>query len=407
MPIMDRRGVLTPANMRNADVARRLIESVAPMQQSKMQAAFRVDGIEGILYTKLGQGRPCLCHRQNVEANKLSPDGKASSGAIDRIITGNSNFGVSSYSPMVEPDLGSPKPTSPGRLHGEWVGAENRVPSNLDDEFDMLEEGPILGDNGQHSPDLADLFDGFDLSQIGLTDISCPICFGTNYVGGYSPFRAWRHVVLSTELQSVSSYLDLPSFALSGGTHTTRIVLPKGAVALDVCRTMNGKDQTASKFFLDGVDITRGRFIDYCDGRPHELKIVTDHPLTHVEIQAPLSKEPIYFQIPKRSNSADLSVLDQQEPFSIMLSPDVPKLDSMDIIAESQTGRLLLVQQSTPWNTHQRSMLGFECSVRVIQPQELWNLLPRRRHITGQKSVRGATPTKAKPVSGFVKGFSF
>ncbi len=407
MPIIDRRNSLTPANMRNADVARRLIESVAPMQQSRMQSAIRANGIDGILYSRLSQGRPCVCHRQNVEAAKLSPDGKASTGAIDRIITGNSNFGISSYSPMAEPDLGSPKPTSPGHKHNEWLGVANNVPSILDEEFDDLEEGPILGDNGQFSPDLADMFDNFDLSQLGLSDVSCPICFGTNVVGGYSAFRAWRHVVLSIDMETVSSYQELPAFALTPGTHKFKVTLPRGAVGLDVCRTMNGKDQTPSQFFLDGVDITRSRFQDYCDGKPHEFKIVTKHPLTHIEMQAPLSLEPMFFELPKLTKSADISFLDQTEPFNIVVSPDVPRLESMDLIAESQSGRILIVQQANPWNTRNKNMLGFECQVRVAQPQELWNLMPRRRHVTGQKRVLNARPTKAKPISGLVKGFSF
>ena len=411
MPLVDRRSRLNPANTRNADVAHKLIEHVAPMQQSKMQAAFRVNGIAGILYNKLQQGRPCLCHRQNTEANVLSPDGKATSGTIDRIITGNSNFGISSYSPMVD-DTGfnnfGVRKTSPGNLQNEWLGDLNKVGNNLDDEFNSLYEEPIFGDNGQHSPDLIDLLDGFDPAELGLSDVSCPICFGTNYVGGYSPFRSWRHVILSTELETVSSFLELPSFALSPGTHNFKLTLPKGAIGLDVCRTMNGKFQTNSTFLLDNVDITRSRFVQYCDGKPHNFTIVTKEPLTHVELQTPLSYESVYFEIPKLTKTPDISFLDQQEPFNIVVSPDIPHLETLDLIAESQFGRILVVQQSNQWNTRLKNMLGFECQVRVAQPQELWNILPRRGLTTGQKRVRGATPSLgSKQSSGFIQGFEF
>jgi hypothetical protein len=166
---------------------------------------------------------------------------------------------------------------------------------------------------------------------------------------------------------------------------------------------------TVSRFFLDGIDVTTRRILDWCDGRPHELTIITEQPLTHVEIQFGLSHEPIYFELPKLSKSADLALLDQQEPFQIIVSPDVPALQTLDVIAESQLGKILIVQSANPWNTRNRNMLGFECQVRVAQPQELWNILPRRRHITGQKRVRVAAPTKAQATSGVsaLKGFSF
>lgn len=410
MPIVDRRGALTPANMRNADVAHRLIEDIAPMQQSRMQSAFRVAGVQAVLYTRLTQGRPCICHRQNNEASRLSPDGKASSGAIDRIITGNSNFGIGSYSTHTRDLNENPykTETSPGNQSNKYRGDLNRVGSILDDEFNQLEEEPILGDNGQFSPDLEDMFDGFDMSQLGLSDISCPICFGTNYVGGFSPFRSWRQVLLGTDLRS-TSYFDLPSFTLSPGVHYANITLPRGATVLDVCRTMNGKTQTLSQMFVDGVDITRSRFLDFCDGRPRVLRIETDSPLTHVEIQLGLSDEPVFFEFPKKSKSSDMSLLEQTDPFQIIVSPDIPSLAAMDVIMESQSGKLLIVQATTPWSTRNKNMLGFECQVRVAQPQELWNILPKRRHVTGQKRVLGASPSKARPSSGLAntKGFSF
>lgn len=131
--------------------------------------------------------------------------------------------------------------------------------------------------------------------------------------------------------------------------------------------------------------------------------------MTHLEMQFGLSKEPVYFEIPKLTKTSDISLLEQQEPFQIIVSPDIPHLDSMDIIADSQLGKILIVQNANPWNTRNRNMLGYECQVRVAQPQELWNILPRRRHVTGQKRVRAAAPTKGVVPSGLstLKGFTF
>lgn len=408
MPLVDRRSGLTPANARNADVTHKLVEHIAPMQQARMMSAFRVQGIEAVLYSKLTQGRQCICHGKNNEASRLSPDGKASTGAINRILSGNSNFGISEYDPFddtgVTIDLKQgPKQKDLHRDDLDLVGG-----SSYEDEFNQIEAGLLLGDNGQFSPDFEHLFEGFDMSSLGLSDISCPICFGTNVVGGYAPFRSWRNVVLASDLKT-DAYFDLPSFELDPGTHYLTVTLPRGAVVLDVFRTMCQDKATYSKFYLDGVDISSARILDYCDGSPHELKIETNEALTHVEMQFGLSHEPIYFEFPKITKSYDLSYLDQQEPFQIVVSPDIPSLQTLDVIAESMHGKLLVVQTANQWNTRNKNMLGFECTVRVAQPQELWNILPRRKPVTGQKRVRSAAPTKAKATSGVsaLKGFTF
>lgn len=407
MPILDRRSPLTPANARNADVASKMVEHLAPMQQQKMMAAFRIQGIQAILYNKLVQGRPCVCHKKNNEVARLSPDGKASTGIINRVVTGNSNFGISPYSPMskdLEQDPFTAK-TSPLNLPNPWRGDLNSASDGPVAGFDQIEPDPILTDKGQFSPDLDSMFAGFDMSQLGFSDISCPICFGTGYAGGYSPFRAWRHVVLPTELDTYAFY-DLPTFELSPGSHKVMVTLPKGATTLDCFRAMLNSKQVPATLYLDGVNLSGKRVLDFFDGKPHELTIETEHPITHFEMQVSLSREPVYFEIPKLTRSSDLSLLDQQEPFQIVVSPDIPMLQTLDVIAEAQLGKILVVQQANPWNTRSKNMLGYECTVRVAQPAELWNILPRRR-TTGQKRTLGAAPSKSKAVSGVTDSFSF
>lgn len=410
MPLVDRHSRLTPQNMRNADVAHHLTEYIAPQQQAKMMSAFRVQGIEAILLSKLTQGRPCTCVRKNNEVIRLDADGKASTGAINRAVTGHSNFGISDYDPgsRSQDEFSDiyDDPTSPRDALHQWLGDLNQSGVGDGDPINQAELEPTLGDQGQFSPDLEDLLQGFDMGHLGLSDVSCPICFGTSYVGGYSPFRGWRHVIVPSELET-DAYLDLSTFALSPGTHSTTVTLPRGAIILDAFRTFNGDKVTQSRFWLDNEEVTTRRVLDKCDGRPHKLVIVTEEPLTHMEMQAGLSHEPVYFEIPKLTKSSDLSLLEQQEPFQILLSPDIPHIQTMDIILESQRGKVLVVQNGNPWNTRNQNMLGFEAQVRVAQPQELWRILPFRRHITGQKSVRSASPSKQKATSGVVPARSF
>ena len=408
MPIVDRSSRLVPANARNSDVARRLLEEVTPLQQARQLAAHRVQGIEALLYSGLHSGRQCPCMTANTDVAKLSPDGKASPGAINRVLSGNSNFGISPYdprTPLADPNVADDQgQVSPMDELKDWFGVENRV----QDRANQIETVPTVGDDGQFSPDLDDMFGDIDMSQLGISDVSCPICFGTHYVGGYSPFRSWRQVLIAKDF-ATNSYFDLPTMNLTPGQHTAQITLPKGAIKLESFTAYNGALQAKATLALDGTTITPSNVLTFCDGLPHTLAITSTDPFTHFEAQFAMSAEPIYFEIPKLMRNADISLLEQQEPFQIVVSPDVPHMHSLDIIAESQLGKILVVTSVNPWNTRTRQMLGWECQVRVAQPQELWRILPFRPPITGQKTVRSATvPNRSKVTSGLgLKEFKF
>jgi hypothetical protein len=405
--------------MRASDTAQRMTESLAPMQQQRAMAAFRVQGVEALLYNKLDQGRVCPCANRNPTVTRLAPDGKASVGAINRVLTGQSKFGIKDYNGSTaspEEDFNDANfhdaPTSPTNPFNHWLNDLVKVGGGESDDEDanlILTEAE-LGDNGQFSPDLDKIFDGFDMSHLGITDVSCPICFGTAYVGGYSPFRSFRRVIIASDFQTTST-LDLQTdgaFALTPGVHTITTVLPKGLAVLDVFRTFNGRKVSVATYKIDGQSLAGKNPRQFFDGLPHVIEVTTSEPLTHMEIQGGVSTEPIYFEFPKRGSTTDISVLDNSEPFTIIISPDVPHLDILDVIAESQMGKLLVVQNANPWNTRNRSTLGWEATVRVAQPQELYNILPLRRPVTGQKTTRGATPAKTTMVSGVVtKGMSF
>lgn len=390
MPLIDRRSPLTANNARASDVAAHLTEHVVPIQQQKMMAAFRVQGIQAILYSGLTQGTRCTCHAENKEVSLLSPDGKASPGAINRVLTGQS-FGVSDYNEEFD-EFGDSSSEFDKWLETSNTQANHGSPNSIEDDG---------------AADQPDDFD-FDLGSIGFSDVSCPICFGTGFVGGYSPFRGFRKVIVPSEL-STASVLNLPKFELSPGTHEITLVLPARASYVDVFRAMLNDRPVPADFFFDNTPLKSKSPLQFCDGRPHTLKIVTSSAITHVEIQFAISNEPIYFEIPRLTKSSDISLLEQQEPFQIIVSPDVPLLNTLDVISESQLGKHLIVQTCNPWNTRNRQMLGHEIMVRVAQPQELYNILPVRSKVTGAKTTNAARPAKAKALSGVAptKSFTF
>jgi hypothetical protein len=116
---------------------------------------------------------------------------------------------------------------------------------------------------------------------------------------------------------------------------------------------------------------------------PHviNVQLVNSEVWTHLEIQFNVSKESAYFEFPKLKKGSDITKIDTTEPFNIILSPNIPSLRPLDIIVESTFGKCLVVQNSDWWNTRNRQVLGWECTVRVIQPQELYRILPVRGRV--------------------------
>lgn len=406
MPFIDRRSPLTSMNARASDVAAHTVEQVVPIQQQRMMAAFRVQGIQGILYSRLGQGLRCTCHTKEHSLVKLDSDGKAAPGAINRVLTGHQNFGVSDYQARPanadeEFEFLDKEPTSPTNGFDQWLGDLDRAVDNKSSTSGVYDDG--VSDGGMDLPD-------FDLNELGITDVSCPICFGSTYVGGYSMMRGFRKVFVPSEMQT-QSIIDPNTWTLSPGTHIMTLQAPKGLTQLDVFRAMNGKIPVVAQFFIDNAPAVGQSLIRMVgDGMPHVLRVVTQSSITHIEIQFALSQEPMYFELPKRARSQDLSLLEQQEPFQIIVSPDVPLLNAQDIIVESQMGKHLIVTQVTPWNTRAMAMLGHEVQVRVAQPQELYTLLPLRQHVISKPQAANlARPSKSTVVSGMVPttGFKF
>lgn len=393
---------MTSANARASDVAARLTESVIPLQQQRMAAAFRVQGIQGILYSQLKQGVRCSCHSKNVTTSQLSPDGKASPGAINRVLTGE-KFGISDYkdTPETEFDEFDELPTSPKNPFNQWMGDLNTGKNQPSGESEVHDDGQSIGD-------IDDILGDFDLGSAGFSDVSCPICFGSSYVGGYSMFNGHRLVVVPQQMQTAST-LDLLTFELAPGTHNAVITLPRGAVSLDVFRAMRNDTPVSVQFKIDDQPLANTNILRFCDGKPHVLQIIAQVPITHVEIQFATSDQSLYFEFPKRTKTSDLALLEQEEPFQIIVSPDIPVLNTLDVIAESQSGKLLLVTNANQWNSRNRQMLGHEVMVRVTQPQELYRILPLRRHIANQKVVKTVRPAKSSTISGFTstKGFTF
>ena len=387
--LVSRRRPLMPSNARATNGASALVEHVVSMQQRKMNAAFGVQGLPAFIYNQLRAGRPCSCKSADRKLTaRLNSSGKADAGIINELVTGHV-FEVTPYSSLRKKDDAVGDFYDPNAMSDfDIVGSDPDLANKLVDDI-------TVGDNGVFRPDQIDeVLRNFDPAEIGYSDISCPICFGSGYVGGYSVFRGYRMVATAEDFDSQSMLIvEQSPFALEPGTHLLDLVLPKGLLWVDAIKAYNGSQRINAKFVInDRVLATPKDVLRYCTGTQVTLAVHTDSVLTHIEIQGPASSISSFIELPKRGKSSDL-VLDPTEPFQILLSPDVPLISVGDVIIESQEGKALIVQNTTPWASAKRKPLGHEVQVRVAQPTELFKLLPRRGRALPQAPVNAAVST--------------
>lgn len=388
MPVLDTTNMqVQSANARAADVAEKAIKEIMPEMQQRYMSAFRPQGVQCIHYNRLNAGRKCSCQASRKQINGLlGKDGKADIGTINALITGNGDFGVTPYNQNQGRVTGVDETaTSPYAPLNKFQGVFDILTENTEIPMADLLGGRAdgVGDNGAVSATtIEDMVEDFDAGSLGFTDVACPICFGTGFVGGFSPFHGHRQVLTVMDMQiDPTGSLDLlkAPFVANAPSFNVIVKLPRGAIGVDIFRVLNGDQPTPSVISIDGNKINSiNQILSYCDGRQHIINATNLTSFTHLEMQFVLSTESVYFEFPRRPSSANTALLEQTEPFQIILSPNLPTMEAQDIIVEQMLGKVLVVQNVNPWNSRDRNVLGWEAMVRVIQPMELYRLLPGR-----------------------------
>jgi hypothetical protein len=409
MPIRDSsNNRILPANARAADVAERAINEIIPVQQRRYYDAFRPQGIKCVLYNRLKQGRKCTCKSSAKTLNSLlGKDGKAEPGVINQMLTGQMEFSVTDYAQgkdrLFGPDVkNTPSPSAP---ENKYQGVFDIATVDPDSNIPFADFMPAggTGDNGPVDPvTIDDLIGDWDAGVMGHSDMACPVCFGSGFIGGYSPFNTHRSVLTVADLQLDSAAeLDTISrpWAAQASGFDAIVTIPRGALQVDSFRVWNGVKPVNASFTIDGKAIkSTVDILALADGKRHLVHASFDSRFTHFEMQYVLSTQCSYFEFPRRPSSNDTSLLEQMEPFQIILSPDIPQIDSQDMITECQQGKTLIVTNSNPWESRKRQTLGWEVQVRVLQPAEIARILPRRyRALTKDRTTSMVRDNQSGP----------
>lgn len=416
-----------PNNARAVDVAKESVKRIAPVQARRYDAAFRVQGYNGILYTRLTQGTPCSCCNQvSAAANqvRLDAEGRADAGTINSLLTGK-EFGTAKplgqvaattiqakkdmleIAPIGYQRAGIKYPDRTGEpIRGYEMDSGNTrsyVASTASDHWSTDERSESaktivdsgVGPNGPVADSEEVEESLLSTSDHGGTDSSCPICFGSGFVGGYSVFRGWRKVLVPNGPEASMipggsiDMMELPWTADVGCEW--EVVFPLGAVNVDSVRVLRD-DATVfgARIYVDGTQLTAEyQLATFCDGYTHTVRVELPEGETfsHVELQINQSHETANFEFPRQSKNADMSFLERTDPFQLVFSPLIPLLKTQDIIVESVTGKVLQVKECTPWNDNRVNMLGWEANVRVTQPLEIFAILPKRKPLGSPHTV--------------------
>lgn len=411
MPIVTRtNNRILPPNARASDVAANTIPALIDIQRAKYHAAFRVQGYPVCIYYRLASGLRCHCQNQTAAVVKrLGSDGHATPGFMNELLTGGAEFGIRSYGQTVpktpntifhfDQDANATLYDDDVHYQNESIGTAREHYSNDPNSGATLltEEG--RGGRGPFSQQIDDAEDDAHVSSdlFGVTDIACPVCFGSGYVGGFSILNGTRAVlnyqhpglVLPAEA-SVSVEERVPVIAASAADFT--VTLPRGAAFVDAFRVWNNRSAVPAKLYVDGTLLRASTdVLRYFDGRPHVLRVEAER-FTHVELQVGQSTETEYIDFPKVQRSSLAELLDSMDDVQLVASPMVPLLRPNDLVADGVHNKVFHVRSCTGLHDRAASVLGWECDARVVQPQEVLSLLPRRR--TSTRVSTPNTPTR-------------
>ncbi len=396
-----------PANNRSVAVAKSTLQNIIPVQQRRFANAFAVTGYSTLVYNLLEAGKPCSCGAKGkVLANRLNKEGKLDNGEINKLVTGGYEFKILPYGVKRNPtklwreDQGLPEPHRPELEYNVDEDGESQPPPFINVSRDPnnpaakhIQDGGFGASGPVQTQEKIDELEEspFDPETFEINNVSCPVCLGTSFVGGANLLGGWREILTPEDMESdgMIDTLSKPLKVEHATSSRWKLILPKGAWQLDALKVWNKNKMVPATILVDATPVANEYdFLRYCDGTEHTIDVIfsTASDFTHVEIQAAISETPFHIEFPQLNENSDLSKLDRTDDVQIYASPELPFIRTRDLLVEGTFNKVFQVVNSTHWNDQQQRVLGWNMNARVVQPQELWSLLPRRT-ITKQKTT--------------------
>jgi len=371
------------------DPSIKTLDSVIPIANDQYNNAFRVVGFPVIVYNKLTSGVKCSCHSSENIGSMLTSDGNMDEASITELLTGSpTSIQKYGYRNSARED-GSQSNDHPVPYNTIPPHFDN-ISSTADDTLSnwIETDETTWGSSGLSKPETTDSIPD-DENVFGLsTSTSCPICFGTGFVGGFSTTDAVRIVIDSTN----------KSINLSGGSiniteypNTIELneylqfscILPFGAISVDAFKVWNLVDDITNEcsfeISVNNIWVDLADILKYCDGRQHQIRLSGPSIISHIEIQFKISDKDILIELPRLMDTGNSESIDRTGDISVNITPRLPILSAFDIITDSRNHKVWIVKDCTSWNDNNTKTLGWDANLRVCQPMENYISLPIRK----------------------------
>lgn len=353
----------TPANSRAVLVAKQALKQVSQMAQQRALNALEVDGYEGLYYSRLQSGRVCSCSH-TIQPNRVSAlsvlndQGLASSNHLHSLLT-NGLFEIRNYAQDQDVDGNSTKSTIP--LDDEIITPE------LNSDGNVVENGSV----------------DVDETALGSLNSFCGCCYNTGWVGGYNLVGGFRLVldVMHPKVSLSQCYVDIAQHPLE--TESAGQQIPELIFTTVFPVYLRGKPHRMQAWRNhDPVDaqwyhivnnvrvpLTLQNLSTVFDGKQHTIVVTGFTRLSHIEIQA-ASSTYFKFGLPKLTKTADLDRLDTTQPTQLTLGPNVPVVNTWDVIADTINHKLWRLSSASDLRDSQGNLYGWDTDARIVQTYE-------------------------------------
>lgn len=378
MPIRrQHRDILPAKNQRLTEVARSTIQDLARVRRQANRAAIEAQGYPVTVYTRLTHGVRCTC--SYTSQSLLDEEGNLNQAEIDNLL-----------------DLDGVQIKDYGSKNSRLItGAdENENKSGDGNDFTYTvdsedEKGGPISNYRRNSEkadeadlDLSEMNEDFDSERLySRGNVSCAVCYGTGYVGGFSLLNGIHRVYDTQAGWKLEGGAPNKSVApntielFSSGVAEVTVVFPKGATGGLYPKLFNNKDEVPySKYVvtLDDNVVSSANILSFCTGLPQTLKIkaVADLEFTHLDTAFRVGHT--YASFPDVNIMYEIEKVDPISNVSISLPGDY-NVAKGSIVIDHLRGlsRGWRVSGVTKANDTYGVVSGWQAEARVLEKYEL------------------------------------
>lgn len=385
MGIIDRFSrTVAPRNNGSPNIARSAIDNVLVAAKQQYDNALSVNARPVVYYMKKIAGLRCTCSHTSTlnpdglthgllsmpgTVTQVASDGFGSQDFIDGVLEGTS-FKINRYG------------TRPNSL-------DNIVP----------QQGPANGILDRKSTDIGDPF-SHDIVDQDIEDFiepsagenalssasptGCAVCMNTGFVGGYDPFNYKRDIFDAQYEGWLGVSVDKgtrPATLIPINQVSINIQVPRGVVQLVTVKLWNNKELVSNVAVTTTNNQSLATTVIQAAGGDFPLFFdftnASSQTFTHLEVMYDIGNNPLLVEWSKIVYDENLDVIDQIADVNLIISSSLPQANLYDIIYETTFNRLWKISSGNTNFDREKHVNGWNVNARLIQPYELFSLLPR------------------------------